>query len=122
MKGMSPSSTTSLLRTGRGNETAAVCWISTCDTGYFPPPSSLLSLLLSLLPYFPHHPQNGQRVEYVPKFNSAVAFQVPRLHEVAPMLSDRPRYSVFGWFLRPVAGAEGEIEEELSAEEREEKH
>jgi len=37
---------------------------------------------------------------YVPEFNSIVAFYVPRTHEVTPLAVARPRYSVFGWFVR----------------------
>ena len=36
--------------------------------------------------------------ELVPRFNSLVAFWVPRMHEVTPMLTRRERLSVFGWF------------------------
>lgn len=39
--------------------------------------------------------------EYVPQFNSIVAFQVPRFHEVTAVTTQRPRYSIFGWFLKP---------------------
>ena len=38
---------------------------------------------------------------YVPQFNSVVAFRVPRYHQVTPVSSSHPRYSVFGWFLQP---------------------
>ena len=38
---------------------------------------------------------------YVPEFNSVIAFRVPRYHEVTHMRTNRPRYSVFGWFLQP---------------------
>jgi len=39
--------------------------------------------------------------EYLPSFNTAVFFRVPRVHCVAPMLARRRRrYSVFGWWLR----------------------
>lgn len=41
---------------------------------------------------------------YVPEFNSVIAFRVPRWHEVTPVIVDRPRFSVFGWFLE-----EGEL-------------
>ena len=41
---------------------------------------------------------------FVPEFNSLVAFRVPREHEVTRCTGDRPRYSVFGWFLRAKAG------------------
>mmetsp|Transcript_32810 Transcript_32810/g.71568 ORF Transcript_32810/g.71568 Transcript_32810/m.71568 type:complete len:318 (-) Transcript_32810:142-1095(-) len=40
-------------------------------------------------------------LEHVPVFNSLVAFRVPRLHEVSEMLTDRERFSVFGWFYVP---------------------
>jgi Rps23 Pro-64 3,4-dihydroxylase Tpa1-like proline 4-hydroxylase len=41
----------------------------------------------------------------VPQFNTLVAFRVPRLHEVTPVLTDaKRRYSVFGWLL-----TEGEL-------------
>jgi hypothetical protein len=39
--------------------------------------------------------------EYVPEWNSLVAFKVPRFHEVTAVTSNRPRYSIFGWFLQP---------------------
>ncbi|KAJ1470424.1 hypothetical protein T484DRAFT_1847809, partial [Baffinella frigidus] len=38
---------------------------------------------------------------YVPEFNSIVTFKVPRLHEVMPVTVDRPRFTIFGWFLTP---------------------
>lgn len=38
---------------------------------------------------------------HVPQFNSVVAFRVPRYHQVTPVSSSQPRYSVFGWFLQP---------------------
>ena len=38
---------------------------------------------------------------YVPQFNSVIAFRVPRYHQVTPVSSSQPRYSVFGWFLQP---------------------
>eukprot|EP00048_Salpingoeca_helianthica_P001172 m.47289 g.47289 ORF g.47289 m.47289 type:complete len:341 (+) comp11249_c0_seq1:48-1070(+) len=39
--------------------------------------------------------------DHVPTFNTAIAFRVPRLHAVTPVLGSRPRLSLFGWFLRP---------------------
>jgi Rps23 Pro-64 3,4-dihydroxylase Tpa1-like proline 4-hydroxylase len=40
--------------------------------------------------------------EYVPEFNSVVAFKVPRFHEVKPVLSPTAqRFSIFGWFFKP---------------------
>ena len=45
---------------------------------------------------------DGKRKHYVPKFNSLVAFEVPRFHEVTAVKrrSGRdPRFSIFGWFL-----------------------
>ena len=46
------------------------------------------------------HGKKGKR--YIPKFNSIVAFEIPRFHEVTRVI-DRsgrdPRYSIFGWFL-----------------------
>jgi len=42
--------------------------------------------------------------EYVPEFNSLVAFQVPRYHEVTAVAANSaPRYSIFGWTLIPGA-------------------
>ncbi|KAL3142973.1 hypothetical protein ABBQ38_003255 [Trebouxia sp. C0009 RCD-2024] len=38
---------------------------------------------------------------YIPEFNSAIAFRVPRYHEVTRMNTNQPRFSVFGWFLQP---------------------
>lgn len=35
----------------------------------------------------------------VPEWNSVVAFDVPRWHEVTPCSTNRCRYSIFGWFL-----------------------
>ena len=37
--------------------------------------------------------------KYVPEFNSLIAFNVPRFHEVQAVTTNRPRYSIFGWFL-----------------------
>jgi len=37
---------------------------------------------------------------YVPEFNSLIAFRVPRMHAVEPVVGSRPRFSVFGWFLQ----------------------
>jgi hypothetical protein len=37
---------------------------------------------------------------YVPEFNSVIAFRVPRMHAVEPVVGPRPRFSIFGWFLR----------------------
>ena len=37
--------------------------------------------------------------KYVPEFNSLIAFNVPRFHEVQALTTDRARYSIFGWFL-----------------------
>lgn len=43
----------------------------------------------------------------IPKFNRLVVFKVPRDHEVLPVTVeddvDRPRLSIFGWYLDPVA-------------------
>jgi hypothetical protein len=50
--------------------------------------------------------------KYVPKFNSLVAFTVPRFHEVTLVKQDRPRFSIFGWFLEP-----GDIYEYNKADE-----
>ncbi|KAG2448268.1 hypothetical protein HYH02_006852 [Chlamydomonas schloesseri] len=38
---------------------------------------------------------------YVPQWNSVVVFKVPRYHAVTALTTDRPRYSIFGWFLLP---------------------
>mmetsp|Transcript_29756 Transcript_29756/g.60081 ORF Transcript_29756/g.60081 Transcript_29756/m.60081 type:complete len:226 (+) Transcript_29756:322-999(+) len=40
-------------------------------------------------------------LRYVPEYNSAVTFRIPRYHEVTAVEADRARYSVFGWFLQP---------------------
>ena len=41
------------------------------------------------------------RAEHVPSFNTFIAFNVPRMHAVAPVLVDgRPRLSLFGWWLQ----------------------
>lgn len=54
--------------------------------------------------------------EYVPEFNSMVAFEVPRFHQVKPVLAPLlARYSVFGWFFKPGINYElwtGEEEQE----------
>lgn len=47
----------------------------------------------------------GREKQFVPKFNSLVAFYVPRQHKVTPVISDKTRYSLFGWFLEPVENA-----------------
>mmetsp|Transcript_8344 Transcript_8344/g.13518 ORF Transcript_8344/g.13518 Transcript_8344/m.13518 type:complete len:296 (+) Transcript_8344:190-1077(+) len=39
-------------------------------------------------------------LEHVPKFNSLVAFRVPRMHEVSLMKTTRARFSLFGWFYK----------------------
>lgn len=44
------------------------------------------------------HPQHPPTL--IPRFNSAIAFRVPRYHEVTPLAAPRPRYSLFGWFLQ----------------------
>jgi Rps23 Pro-64 3,4-dihydroxylase Tpa1-like proline 4-hydroxylase len=54
--------------------------------------------------------------EYVPEFNSLVAFRVPRFHQVKPVLvPSLERYSIFGWFFKPGINYElwqGEMPEE----------
>eukprot|EP01125_Pyxidicula_operculata_P007889 TRINITY_DN2664_c0_g1_i1.p1 TRINITY_DN2664_c0_g1~~TRINITY_DN2664_c0_g1_i1.p1 ORF type:complete len:557 (-),score=99.88 TRINITY_DN2664_c0_g1_i1:23-1570(-) len=37
--------------------------------------------------------------KYVPEFNSLISFVVPRQHEVTKIVSDKSRFSIFGWFL-----------------------
>lgn len=61
--------------------------------------------------------------EYVPEFNSMIAFEVPRFHQVMPVLAPlMARYSVFGWFFKPGinyelwTGEEGQEEEEEEEE------
>jgi hypothetical protein len=39
--------------------------------------------------------------EYVPEFNSLVAFRIPRFHVVTPVVPPHERYSIFGWILEP---------------------
>ena len=39
--------------------------------------------------------------EYVPEFNSIVAFRIPRFHIVTPVVPPHERYSIFGWILEP---------------------
>jgi len=41
------------------------------------------------------------KVARSPVFNSLVAFRVPRLHEVAPVIGRAARFSIYGWFLAP---------------------
>ena len=49
-----------------------------------------------------HVQLNNMSVQvYVPKFNSVIAFRVPRYHEVTCMNTNQPRFSVFGWYLQP---------------------
>ena len=44
----------------------------------------------------------GGRAAVVPRFNTLVAFRVPRWHAVTPLAPGAPRrLSLFGWFLRP---------------------
>uniref|UniRef100_A0A7S1IN91 Prolyl 4-hydroxylase alpha subunit domain-containing protein n=1 Tax=Eutreptiella gymnastica TaxID=73025 RepID=A0A7S1IN91_9EUGL len=51
--------------------------------------------------HFVDREADGGPQAYVPEFNSLVAFTVPRWHEVTGVTTQRPRYSVFGWFLQP---------------------
>lgn len=37
--------------------------------------------------------------EYIPTFNMALIFRVPRVHRVTPVIVDKSRYSIFGWWL-----------------------
>ncbi|KAL4418797.1 hypothetical protein ABPG77_010206 [Micractinium sp. CCAP 211/92] len=49
----------------------------------------------------PQHPAQRRRGRVlVPHFNTAVFFRVPHWHAVTPLTTDRPRFSVFGWFLQ----------------------
>jgi hypothetical protein len=50
--------------------------------------------------------------ELVPRFNSLVAFWVPRMHEVTPMRTRRERLSVFGWFYVRCSRGSAESSEE----------
>eukprot|EP01134_Creolimax_fragrantissima_P000986 CFRG0986T1 len=59
---------------------------------------------------------------HVPEFNSVVAFQVPRFHEVQPMVSERPRFSIFGWFMQPGKTYDLEIEESGQEDEEHEEN
>jgi Rps23 Pro-64 3,4-dihydroxylase Tpa1-like proline 4-hydroxylase len=43
----------------------------------------------------------GREKIIVPKFNSLVAFYVPRQHKVTKVISEKIRYSLFGWFMEP---------------------
>ena len=60
-----------------------------------------------LLDWGPTNKKFKQPKEIIPKFNRLVCFQVPRFHEVTKVVSrsdveeeeDRPRLSLFGWFL-----------------------
>eukprot|EP00435_Cladocopium_sp_Y103_P006610 s2158_g2.t1 len=49
----------------------------------------------------------SKHVLHSPDFNTLVAFEVPRLHAVRALRGRRPRYSLFGWWLRPGARAKG---------------
>lgn len=45
---------------------------------------------------------DGKKVEYLPEFNSMVAFRVPRWHKVTEVTEPgKKRYSLFGWVLEP---------------------
>jgi len=44
--------------------------------------------------------------EHVPRFNTLVAFRVPRLHQVSPLTTNRARVSVFGWLYEPLSDEE----------------
>lgn len=58
--------------------------------------------------------------EHVPAFNSLIIFEVPRMHFVAPVLSDaRRRLSLFGWWLE--AGQLYELDGEESGDEEKER-
>lgn len=46
-----------------------------------------------------HDLETGE--EILPEFNTLVAFHVPRFHAVLPVTGKTPRFSIFGWFLRP---------------------
>jgi hypothetical protein len=67
--------------------------------------------------------ETGERV--VPEFNSAILFRVPRWHQVEKVAQgvERPRYSVFGWYLVPGKlyelgdGGEGDGEAKRQREE-----
>ena len=52
---------------------------------------------------------------YVPEFNSLIAFKIPRFHEVKAVTCDRARYSMFGWFLK-----EGKLYDLNTSEEKKE--
>lgn len=43
-------------------------------------------------------PSGSSDSEFVPLYNSLVAFEVPHMHEVTKVTSDRYRYSIFGWW------------------------
>eukprot|EP01127_Copromyxa_protea_P009186 TRINITY_DN214_c0_g1_i10.p1 TRINITY_DN214_c0_g1~~TRINITY_DN214_c0_g1_i10.p1 ORF type:complete len:644 (-),score=207.53 TRINITY_DN214_c0_g1_i10:45-1976(-) len=62
---------------------------------------------------------DDQPKPFIPKFNSLVAFNIPREHAVAPVLSDKSRYSLFGWFLKPHLPTEEEQGEDSEAEPEE---
>ena len=56
----------------------------------------------------------------MPAFNSLIIFEVPRMHFVAPVLSDaRRRLSLFGWWLE--AGQLYELDGEESGDEEKER-
>ncbi|KAK3266960.1 hypothetical protein CYMTET_24449 [Cymbomonas tetramitiformis] len=54
-------------------------------------------------------------LEHVPAFNSLVAFRVPRLHQVTELYTSRDRFSMFGWFYKPVH--EGEVVENAGTQQ-----
>lgn len=56
----------------------------------------------------------------VPKFNTLVSFVIPREHAVSPVVTDKVRYSLFGWFLKPVEAQEEEVDDGGAEEEKEE--
>ncbi|KNC84959.1 hypothetical protein SARC_02850 [Sphaeroforma arctica JP610] len=56
------------------------------------------------------------KIAHIPEFNSMIIFQVPRWHEVQPMVSDRERFSIFGWFLNP--GKQYPLTDDVELEEQ----
>jgi len=43
-------------------------------------------------------PTDSTERKLVPAYNSLVLFEVPHMHAVSPVLADRYRYSIFGWW------------------------
>mmetsp|Transcript_33364 Transcript_33364/g.62776 ORF Transcript_33364/g.62776 Transcript_33364/m.62776 type:complete len:328 (+) Transcript_33364:204-1187(+) len=57
-------------------------------------------------------------IEHVPQFNTLFAFKVPLLHEVTPLRTDRNRFSMFGWFYKPVDEPSSSLDNAVQQKEK----